>query len=133
MIFRRDVGGAVLRALTLNHCGLGSIHGPSVTRRLSFSLVSSFLRGFFSGSSRFLPIFGQKPTFQFNLETVDKKSQLVVCPLLNYLIPSLSLLLLFLYFPLFRFVMFSHALLFLSLKFLNFYRLFSSVLVLRFG
>ena len=33
------MGGAVLRALALHHCGLGSIHGPSVTRRLSFSLV----------------------------------------------------------------------------------------------
>ena len=112
----------------------GSIHGACVTRWLSFSLVLFLaLRGFSLGPPVSSLHKNQHFEFQSNLETLDKKSQFMECPLLSYLIPSLSLLLLFLYFPFFRFLMFSHALLFLSLKFLNFYRLFSSILVLRFG
>ena len=99
-----------------------------------FSLVLSLaLRGFSPGPPASSLHKNQHFESQSNLEIVDKKSQLVECPLLNYLILSLSLLLLFLYFPFFRFVMFSHALLFLSFKFLNFYRLFSPVFALRFG
>ena len=124
----------MLRALALHHCGLGLIHGPCVTRQFSFSLVLYLaLRGFSPGPPVSSLYKNQHFEFQSNLETVDKKSQLMECPLLSYLIPSLSLLLLFLYFQFFRFVMFLHALLFLSFKFLNFYRLFASVLVLRFG
>ena len=43
---------------------------------------SSLYEGFFSTIPLILPP-PQKPTFQFNLKTVDKKSHFVECPMLN--------------------------------------------------
>ena len=47
-----------------------------------FCWFSSLYEGFFSTIPLILPL-PQKPTFQFNLKTVDKKSHFVECPMLN--------------------------------------------------
>ena len=47
-----------------------------------FCWFSSLYEGFFSTIPLILPP-PQKPTFQFNLKTVDKKSHFVECPMLN--------------------------------------------------
>ena len=71
--------GAVVRALASYRCSPGLIPGPGVTSEAR--LLSDLVRGFFSRSSGFLP--PRKPTFQFDLETVDKKTHLLKWPLLN--------------------------------------------------
>lgn len=94
-----------------------------------FYWSSSLLWGFFSGSSSFPPS-TKKQHFeiQSNLEIVGKKSELMECPLLNNLIPSLSLSLYVLFFWFVMFVARNALAILQILEFLH--KLFSSVLVL---
>ena len=73
-----------MRGLNSHHCGLGLISGPGVTCVLCFSLVLILAPRVFLPDLYFssLPK-NQHSKFQFDLETLDKKSQLVEFPLLN--------------------------------------------------
>lgn len=77
--------GAVVRAFVSRRCGVGSIPGPSVTCGLSWCLVlvlaqRVFLQILWVSSLRK----HQHSKFQFDTETVDKKSHQLECPLLNF-------------------------------------------------
>ena len=77
--------GAVVRALTFHHCGLGSILGPGVKCGLSFFLVLVLAPRVFLWVLWFFFLHkNQHFKFQFDLETVDRKSHLMDRELLNY-------------------------------------------------
>ena len=70
----------MVRVLALHHCTSGLIPGPGVTHGLSFLLAIRVIRVF----PQVLWFFkNQHFKFQFDLETADKKSHLLECPLLN--------------------------------------------------
>ena len=76
--------GRVVRGLTSHHCGLGLISGPGVTCVLSFLLVLILAPRVFLPDLYFSSLHkNQHSKFQFDLETLDKKSQLVEFPVLN--------------------------------------------------
>ena len=75
-------GGAAVKALASHCCGQGSI---GLVSHVVEYVIGSFpcSEGFSPVLPIFLPPQNQHFQFQFNLETVDKKSHLVECPLLN--------------------------------------------------
>lgn len=80
--FKSDTWPARLWARSPLLCGLGSIHGPGVTWRLSFWLV--LVHALFHLVVQFSsPYENQHSNFKFDLETKDKKSHSVESPPLN--------------------------------------------------
>ena len=83
----RGVGGrdgTVVRGFASYHCGPGSIQGPGVKCVLCFLLVLIVAPWVFLLFLCFSSIHkNQHSKFQFDLETVDKKSHLIECTLLN--------------------------------------------------
>ena len=87
--------GALVRALTFHHCGLGSILGPGVKCGLSFFLVLVLAPRVFLWVLWFFFLHkNQHFKFQFDLETVDRKSHLMDRELPKLLLLSSSSLLL---------------------------------------
>ena len=123
------------RAVASHHCGLGSIHVPSVTRRLSFSLVLFFAPWVFLLVLRSPPSAkNQHFEFQSNLETVDKKSQPVDFLMLNFFNPIIIVVVVIFVCPILRICYLFTCTAVSILQILEILRrLFSSLLVLRFG